>query len=198
MDRPSTCSGVMWETVPTIRPSSVTDRVSISLVNSCKNSCSHFATPKSRIFSRRSSSTIKLSGFRSRWTTPCWWAALSASARLIAISKNWSRGKHQFRDRLSPHQLHGDEGDAAVLLHGEDGDDVGMVERGDGLRFLLEALAARGGGHLRRQDLQRNLPAELDVFGDVDLSHASGADLLQDPIVGEGPPDHREPSWRIS
>ena len=54
----------------------------------------------------------------------------------------------------------------SCLLDGVDRDDVGMVQRGDGARLALEAVAALGiGARARGQDLQRDLASELGVLG---------------------------------
>ena len=52
-----------------------------------------------------------------------------------------------------------------------------MRERGDGLRFALEARAAiRIAGNAGRQDLDRDVAIEPRVARAVDLAHAAGAD----------------------
>ncbi len=39
-------------------------------------------------------------------------------------------------ERLTVHELHGEELDAVDLLDGEDGHDIGVIERGEGLCFV--------------------------------------------------------------
>jgi len=41
-----------------------------------------------------------------------------------------------------------------------------------------------------RKNLQRDVTVELPVGGAVHVAHAEGADLLDDPVVGEGLADH--------
>ena len=66
-----------------------------------------------------------------------------------------------------------------------------MVEGGEHLCLALEALEPLGvGGHLRRQNLERHLALELGVPGEVDLPHPALAELVEDPVVGEGLADH--------
>ena len=49
--------------------------------------------------------------------------------------------------------------------------DVGMVERGDGFGFALEAFGELGGG-----DFDGDVAVEAGVVGAVDFAHAAGAD----------------------
>ena len=65
-----------------------------------------------------------------------------------------------------------------------------MIERRQGFRFPLEALQALAiGSELTRQDLQGNLASERRISGEIDLSHASGTELLEDLIVRDRPAD---------
>ena len=74
---------------------------------------------------------------------PLSWAAASASATAVAISPAVDRHP-AFGDepveRLALDELHGQEVDAVGLFDGVDRDDAGVVERGEGLGFALEAL----------------------------------------------------------
>ena len=67
-----------------------------------------------------------------------------------------------------------------------DRDDVRMIERRRDLRLaqepLAEALALR---ELRRQELQRHLAAEADVFRAVDRSHAASPEQLLQTEAGD-------------
>ena len=66
-----------------------------------------------------------------------------------------ARARNARAERLSVDQLHRQEMDAVDVLDRVDGDDVRMGERGDGARFLGEALAALViERHQRRQHLQ--------------------------------------------
>ena len=80
---------------------------------------------------------------------------------------------------------------AVVLADVVDRADVRVVQRRGDARF------ARGSGRAprdrprgRRQELQRDLPAEPDVLGAVDDAHAAAAQPLDDPIMANGCADH--------
>jgi hypothetical protein len=88
--------------------------------------------------------------------------------------------------RAALDQLHGDEvhargidGCFADLM---DGDDVGMAERGRGLRFLNESTHALVVlDELWRQNLQRDRPIERYIPREVDLPHTACAQERHDP-----------------
>ncbi len=95
-------------------------------------------------------------------------------------------GWDQGTQGLAFHQLHGEEVPAPVFLDRMHGDDVGMVESGDGARLALEASAAlEVRGQALRQELERDLAAQLGVVGTVDFTHAAGPDALLDFVVGQ-------------
>ena len=153
------------------------------------------ARPKSSTLTRPSSLTMTLAGLRSRCVIPCWCAAASASARGIAISKNLPRREalswQHLCECLPLHQFHRDEVHAAGLFDGVHGHDVGVVQRGDGLRFSREPGATLGViGQLRRQDFEGHLAIERGVLGQIDVAHPTRADLLEDLVVGDGLADH--------
>ena len=88
------------------------------------------------------------------------------------------------------------------LLGAVDGDDVGVGERGDGLRFATEALApAFVGREFIGNDLQREKSIEPRISRLVHLAHASGADEAQDIVRAEpgagGEGHEREYSVRL-
>lgn len=57
-----------------------------------------------------------------------------------------------------------------------DGDDVGMIERGGGARLLLEAAQSVGvRGEFGGQQLERDLPPQSRVAGEVNFSHPARA-----------------------
>ena len=70
------------------------------------------------------------------------------------------------------------------LLDVVDRADVGMIEERGGPRLVDQA---RFGGlvpsEVRRQQLQRHLPAEAQVLGQIDLAHGARADPLDEPVV---------------
>src|SRR5262245_23337829 len=70
-----------------------------------------------------------------------------------------------------------------------------MVQRGDGPRLPLEPLQRRFPlRQLRGRKLDRDLPAQHDVPGPVQLAHPSRADAPQDLVVRDRASDHRWPS----
>ena len=92
---------------------------------------------------------------------------------------------------LSTNELHGDEVDSFGLFDGENLHDVGVVECSDGLGFPRETSPAFFAlGQLRGENLERNLAVQLGVLGQIDVTHAPGADLLQDFVMCEGLADH--------
>ena len=117
--------------------------------------------------------------------------------------------RHQIRQRLPLHQLHGDEVEPLSLFHRIHGDDVGMVQGGDGFRLSREPRSAIGVfGYFGRQDLEGDLPIELVVVCQVHLAHATGtkfrhdavmADRLADPQGGHvsGPTLYTIRRWRV-
>src|SRR5438477_9985156 len=56
------------------------------------------------------------------------------------------------------------------------GDDVRMIEGGGGFRFLLEAAhAVEVYSELRGQQLERDLPFEARILGEIDFAHSAFA-----------------------
>ena len=69
--------------------------------------------------------------------------------------------------------------------------DVGVVQRGQDLRFTLEAgQALRIAGEQIRKDFERHIPVELRVDRLIHLPHPASADFLDDAIVPESLADH--------
>ena len=92
------------------------------------------------------------------------------------------------RQVLAVDQLHGQEVEVSVFLDRVHGDDVGVTERGDRPCLAPEALETPGVvRHLGSEDLERHPPAELAVLGDVNLTHATLAELLDDAEVQQLP-----------
>ena len=61
-----------------------------------------------------------------------------------------------------------------------------MVQRGERLRFALEARQPLGiGGEAVRQDLDRDVAIELRVARAIDLAHAAGANDRDDLVGAE-------------
>src|SRR5262245_2799988 len=61
--------------------------------------------------------------------------------------------------------------------------DVRMIERRGGSRFLAKALDALGVcGETRRQQFERDLTAQPTVLRQIDFTHSSPADLVDDLV----------------
>src|SRR5205085_11216519 len=83
--------------------------------------------------------------------------------------------------------------------HVVDGDDVRMVQGAGGPGLLRESLPApRVGDLLGRQNLHRHRTVEIKIVRPVDDSHAAFAEFGFDPVMINGPPDHRPNSIRKS
>jgi hypothetical protein len=63
------------------------------------------------------------------------------------------------------------------------GQDMGVLQRGGDLDLAEEPLAAERGGELRLEDLERDQPVMLEVFGQEDDGHAAVAELALDPVA---------------
>ena len=94
--------------------------------------------------------------------------------------------------RLAVDERHRDErAPVRQLLDVVNRADVGVIERGRGAGFGNEAPPGVLVPHqLRRQELQRDEPAEPQVLGLVDDAHAARANLGEDAIVGDRLADH--------
>ena len=98
----------------------------------------------------------------------------------------------------SGHQLHGQEDQPVQLLDRVDVDDVRMVERGGRAGFPLKPGAAIDRvGDLGSRQLERHLPGQPGVLGDIDLAHPAAAQAFEHEVVAEPFPDHRQPSSTI-
>ena len=87
-------------------------------------------------------------------------------------------------ERLPIEKFHGDKGVAVLLADIVDGADVGMVQGGGGLRFPLESRESlRIPGDILRQKFQRDEALKARVFGLVNDTHASAAELFDDAVV---------------
>ena len=87
------------------------------------------------------------------------------------------------------HQFHDDEGHAGLVADVMDGQDVGMVQGGSGLGFLLEttqtiAIVAEIGW----EDLDRDRAIEASVARAVDLAHSACRERAEDLIRTERGP----------
>ena len=144
------------------------------------------ARPKSRIFTRPSLASMMFSGLRSRWTTPAACAAARPSATCAAISISLRTGTRlavkQRAERFAFEEFADDVLLADLDAEIVDGDDVGVIERGDGAGFALEAAAEIGGCAVFAQNFDGDIAVEAGVAGAVDLAHAAdperGLDLV--------------------
>ena len=97
-------------------------------------------------------------------------------------------------ERLSGVQRHRQEQPPVPgLADFVDGTEIRMVERGGRARFLEEARLGTGVQTVeRKQELERDGPAEAGVFGAIDHAHASRAERLQHTEVRNRPPCQAE------
>ena len=100
-------------------------------------------------------------------------------------------------ERLAFQQFHGDEVASAVLADLVDGADIGVVQGGGGAGFALKTVECQGiFFRLGRQELERDMAAQVDVLGLVHHAHSSAAQLREDTVVRDGLADHAgEHSW---
>ena len=104
-----------------------------------------------------------------------------------------------FTERHAVYVLHRDEGRALAVANLVDVGDVGVIERGSGFGLPDEALhpitIRRDVG---RQNLQRHVPIELRILGQIHFAHAAGTERGDDPVVFERTVDHEgawAPTW---
>ena len=94
-------------------------------------------------------------------------------------------------ERLAFQQLHGDEVASAVLSNLVDGADIRVVQGGGRTRFALKTVKReRIFFRLRRQELERDVAAQVDVLGFIHNTHPSAAELREDTVVRDGLADH--------
>ena len=73
-----------------------------------------------------------------------------------------------------------------LLADAENRHDIGMVQLGGGPGLTLESPPLLGvSQRVLRQDLERHMPAQRDLFGLVDDSHSTAADLAKDSVIAE-------------
>src|SRR5205085_2944050 len=95
----------------------------------------------------------------------------------------WKRGEADAVPKsFAVDELSGDELFGVDLVDLIDREDVWMVERGGGLCFLLEAAhaiagAVVGGGDVGRENFQCDFAIELGVLSEINLTHATRAEL---------------------
>lgn len=97
------------------------------------------------------------------------------------------RATFQHRPQAFAFEQFGDEIRRAILLADViDAENVGMIERGDGTRFLLEAAQAVGiTGERRGENLERDVAAETRIARAIDLAHSPGPERSKNFIRPE-------------
>ena len=99
---------------------------------------------------------------------------------------------HSFVQRAPLEVLHGEVVAAAPLADLVDRHDAGVLQAGGRRRLAPEAGdGGRRDGEVLVQQLERDLPAQRDLFCEVDRAHAAAAELAQDPVVAEHRADLR-------
>ena len=153
------------------------------------------ARPKSSSFASPRAVTKMFAGLRSRCTMPAACAASSASAictpRPTTVPSDIGPARHHLEQRLPAQQLHDEVGRSVRLRRLADvvdRADVRMVQRRGRARLALEApqvfFRRR---ERRRQQLHRDIAAELQIVRLVDLAHAAGADRRDDLEPADNP-----------
>src|SRR5271169_3198692 len=95
-------------------------------------------------------------------------------------------------------KFHSDERLAVLLAKIVDGANIGVVQRGCGLRFALKAgECLLIPGNVLRQELEGDKAMEAGVLGFVDDAHAAGAEFLEDAVVRDGLADHGTSGGRM-
>ena len=104
--------------------------------------------------------------------------------RLVGGQRAVGRGQPP---EIAPgHVSHGHEQQSVALAGAEDRDHPRMLDRGCGARFLAEPRSeSLVLGELRPDHLQRDIPVEPDLSGQVDDSHPSVPEGALDPEAGE-------------
>ena len=88
--------------------------------------------------------------------------------------------------RLAIDKLHRNEVSAFALANLIDVRDVGMIERGCGLRLLNEtAHAIFVCSDIAGQNFQHDGAPELQIFGEINLAHSALANLRADLVTAE-------------
>ena len=140
-------------------------------------------------------------GLMSRWTMPF---SCASCEPLSHLDRDGERLIDRERPPVDPllealplDELHRDEGLPLVLVDLVYRADIGMVERGGGLRLVHEAgLGLLVAGELGMEELEGDGAIELRVLGLVHDAHPALAELLEDPVMGDRFADHGDPPAR--
>ena len=161
----------------------------------------HFAIPKSRIFTWPSAVRKMFSGLRSRCVMPLRMCRGEAAGDLPGHLDGAAQTDGALVERV-PKRLPAEElGDQ--VRHGplgadvEDGQDVRVIERRGGARLHFEtAKAIRIRDELARQHLHRDVAPEPRVVAFVDLTHPAGAQQADD-FIGSDAGAWLEGQWGL-
>jgi hypothetical protein len=83
-------------------------------------------------------------------------------------------------------ELHRDKGPIIILADLVNRADVGMVQRRGGARLAAEALQCLWvASYIFGKELERDVSAQIGVFGLVDHAHAATPQLFKDAVVGD-------------
>ena len=97
---------------------------------------------------------------------------------------------------LASHELHRDERLVFMLAGIEDGDDVRMVQAPGGARFLYQTLSRTGRIDIFVNQLDRDVPIEHRVTGQIHLTHAAASDETDHLGIGRWPKDTSDDRFR--
>jgi hypothetical protein len=126
----------------------------------------------------------------------------NAACHLEGLARGNGSASDPFRQRLALDVLHDEEIDATVGPDVVQSTDVLILNRGDGARFALEALARLGRvGQVRRQHLDGDRAIEARIAGAVNLADPADPDERGDfirPETGSGGERHLQDSARTS
>ena len=176
----------------------VPTRLAESCDSDCVTSCpscdsDRVANPKSSTLTSPSAPSAQFAVLRSRWMMPraCAWARRGGD--LIGKADHGFRRQPSGRDApvesLPGNELHRDPFAVFGFTDVVDVADVGMIERGCGLRFAKEPSALRP-----VKKLQGDVTAKARVASPVHFAHSTGADDGGDfvrPDAGSGGQCHR-------
>ena len=104
--------------------------------------------------------------------------------------RQWSAGKASGQ-RFALVMRHRDERLAGEVADLVDRRDVRVIERAGRARLPQQAgRGVRMAGGLGRQELERYPALEVRILGEIHRPHPAGADVADDPVVGDGGADH--------
>src|SRR6266849_10276114 len=96
-------------------------------------------------------------------------------------------------ERLPLEKLHDNKTLAIVLVDVIDGADVWVIQGRGRSRFALKALNGwMIFGKPLGKKFQANVAAETNVLGLIHDPHAAATQLFQNPVMGDGAPNHRK------